>query len=65
VRGPFFGTAVLSRTDCYSDERKIPIERADRWRVVQIPETARSALTDPVSRRPEVRLRSTLLFIAI
>jgi len=44
----------------YSDERKIPIERAESGAVVQIPETARTALTDALSRRPGVRLRSAL-----
>jgi hypothetical protein len=42
----------------YSDERKIPIERAENGAVVQIPKTARSALADALSRRPGVRLRS-------
>jgi hypothetical protein len=44
----------------YSDERKIPIERAESGAVVQIPETARTALTDALSRQPGVRLRSAL-----
>lgn len=44
----------------YSDERKIPIERAEHWTVVQIPETARSALTDALSRQSGVRLRSAV-----
>ena len=44
----------------YSDKRKIPIERAESGAVVQIPETARSALTDAVSRQAGVRLRSAL-----
>ena len=41
----------------YSDERKIPIERAESGAVVQIPETARSAFPNALSRRPGVRLR--------
>lgn len=41
----------------YSDERKIPIERAKSGAVVQIPETARSAFPDAVSRQAGVRLR--------
>ena len=49
-----------SRVYCYSDERKIAIERAESGAVVQIPETARTALTDALSRRPGVRLRSAL-----
>jgi hypothetical protein len=44
----------------YSDERKIPIERAESGAVVQIPETARSAFPDAVSRQAGVRLRSAL-----
>jgi hypothetical protein len=44
----------------YSDERKIPIEQAEKWKVIQIPETAQAALTSALSRRPDVRLRKVL-----
>ena len=44
----------------YSDERQIPIEQVEKWKVIQIPETAQSALTSALSRRPDVRLRKVL-----
>ncbi|WP_103021336.1 hypothetical protein [Salinibacter altiplanensis] len=44
----------------YSDERQIPIEQAEKWKVIQIPETAQAALTSALSRRPDVRLRKVL-----
>jgi hypothetical protein len=52
-------TAVYGQGDSYyySDERKIPIERANHWAVVQIPDTAGEALTGALSRRSSVGLR--------
>ncbi len=44
----------------YSDERKIPIEQAERWKVIQVPESAQAALTRALARRPDIGLRRAL-----
>lgn len=44
----------------YSDERKIPIEKSERWRVVQTAPGAGPALTRAVASRSDVRLRKAL-----
>lgn len=44
----------------YSDERKIPLTQAERWRVVQIPDGAWPALQSALSERPNIHLRKTL-----
>jgi len=44
----------------YSDERQIPIEQAEQWKVIQIPATGKSALTSALSRQPDVQIREVL-----
>ena len=44
----------------YSDERKIPIEQAEQWKVIQIPENAQSALSNAIDRRSDLHLREAL-----
>lgn len=41
----------------YSDERKIPIEQAEQWKVIQISEGPEASLVNALSRQPDVDLQ--------
>jgi hypothetical protein len=48
------------QTYYYSDERQVPLEKAKHWTVIQIPQSAQSALEAALAGQSDVRLRKVL-----
>ena len=55
-------SAAYGQNDTYyhSDERQIPLEKAEHWAVIQLPQGAQSALEAALAGQSDVRLRKVL-----